>query len=257
MLVGFVMSNQKVITVDPLSASSLRVQAEVNNNSLSTATGFVVDYKSNHYLITNWHVVTGKNPETNQTLSPTAGIPDTLKIVHHSTSKLGSWVIKSEALLENGNPKWIEHPSGRDVDVVALPLTHHNDVKFYPFDLGLAQFDMVPEPAMPISIIGYPYGLATGGAWPIWKTGHIASDPDLDYDGKPVFLIDATTRGGMSGSPVVLRLHGGYKTSNGSYVMSGGTSTKFLGVYSGRIHGQAEIGRVWRPNLIDEILQQV
>lgn len=29
---------------------------------------------------------------------------------------------------------------------------------------------------------------------------------------------------------------------------------KFLGVYSGRIHGDVELGRVWRPQVIDEIL---
>ena len=83
-----------------------------------------------------------------------------------------------------------------------------------------------------------------------------ASDPGLDYDGRPAFLIDATTRGGMSGSPVVLRLHGGYRTSENNYIMAGGTTTRFIGVYSGRIHGQAEIGRVWRPHVIPEILQR-
>ena len=157
----------------------------------------------------------------------------------------------------DGNPRWIEHVEGQKIDVVALPLTEvGGDVKIYPFDLKLADVDMVLEPAMQVSIIGYPYGLATAGAWPIWKTGHIASDPGLDYDGRPAFLIDATTRGGMSGSPVVLRLHGGYRNSQNIYTMVGGTSTKFIGVYSGRIHDQAEIGRVWRPHLITEILKR-
>jgi hypothetical protein len=34
--------------------------------------------------------------------------------------------------------------------------------------------------AMLISVIGYPQGLAAGKSWPIWKIGHIASDPDID-----------------------------------------------------------------------------
>ena len=33
-----------------------------------------------------------------------------------------------------------------------------------------------------------------------------------------------------------------------------GSQTLFLGVYSGRIHDDSEIGMVWRPNLIEEIL---
>ncbi len=251
------MSNQRTINIDPLSANSLLLQAEVNGNALSTATGFIVEWENQRYLITNWHVVSGRNPDTNQPLSNTAGVPDSLRIVHHGSSKLGTWVVKLEQLYSNGNPRWIEHVEGQNIDVVALPLTEvGSDVKIYPFDLKLADVDMVLEPAMQVSIIGYPYGLATAGAWPIWKTGHIASDSDLDYDGRPAFLIDATTRGGMSGSPVVLRLHGGYRDSKNSYIMAGGTSTRFIGVYSGRIHDQAEIGRVWRPNLITEILSR-
>jgi hypothetical protein len=176
--------------------------------------------------------------------------------MHHSVKGLDWRFEIVEPLHDSNGPRWLEHPTRRDIDVVALPLSSvGGDVKLYPFDLALADIDMIPEPAMPVAIIGYPFGLATGGAWPIWKTGHIASDPDLDYNGRPAFLIDATTRGGMSGSPVVLRLHGGYRTSKNHYVISGGTSTRFLGVYSGRIHGQAEIGHVWRSHVVNEILR--
>lgn len=71
-----------------------------------------------------------------------------------------------------------------------------------------------------------------------------------------MFLIDATTRGGMSGSPVVLRQVGGYLTKSGGQVIMPGVSTRFLGIYSGRLPRDSEIGRVWRPRLIKEILEQ-
>jgi hypothetical protein len=80
---------------------------------------------------------------------------------------------------------------------------------------------------------------------------------DLDYNGKPVFLIDATTRAGMSGSPVVLRQFGGYNTRNGGYFSSAGFFTRFMGIYSGRIHRDSEIGMVWRPEVIFEILGSI
>lgn len=249
--------NQQTIYIDPLSGSSLIVQPEVNGNPLSRATGFIVEWGDGVYLITTWHVVSGRDPDTNQALSPTAGIPDSISIVHHSSKKLGEWIIKREWLYRDGKPRWFEHIDGQRIDVVALPLEElGDDVNTHPFDLSLADVDMILEPAMPVSIIGFPYGLATAGAWPIWKTGHIASDPDLDYDGRPAFLIDATTRSGMSGSPVILRLRGGYRTSQNAYVMmDGGPRTRFIGVYSGRIHGESEIGRVWRPKVVLEILK--
>jgi hypothetical protein len=140
----------------------------------------------------------------------------------------------------------------RRVDVVALPLSSDSQIKIYPLDLTLADSDIVVQVAMAVSIIGYPFGLAVAGRWPIWKTGHVASDPELDYDQRPVFVIDATTRGGMSGSPVVARFYGGYMMKKG-YAL-GGTGTRLLGVYSGRVHGEAEIGLVWRPRVISEIL---
>src|SRR5690242_7246944 len=52
-------------------------------------------------------------------------------------------------------------------------------------------------------VIGYPQN--TENFYPIWKSGTIASEPNLMPLGIPFFYIDATTRKGMSGSPVVFR----------------------------------------------------
>ena len=93
----------------------------------------------------------------------------------------------------------------------------------------------------------------TGGRFPIWKTGHIASDIDIDWDGKPAFLIDATTQSGMSGSPVIAKRVSIYQTSRGNKI---GNAIKILGVYSGREISTSgiEVGFVWKPKVIEEIL---
>jgi len=249
---------QDPILVDPLSARSLYLELVVKSQVISTATGFVIQWGNQPHLITNWHVVSGRHPKTNKTLSQTGAIPDEVRIVHHG-QRLGTWVVRTEPLLDTkGNPRWFEHPNGRQIDVIALPLqTIDAQVKLHPLDLSLADTDMIPVVAMPVSIIGFPLGLVTAGVFPIWKTGHIASDPDLDYEGHPAFLIDATTRGGMSGSPVVLRLLGGYSTMSGKTILAQTKpSTRLLGIYSGRIHSDSEIGIVWRPRVITDILSQ-
>ena len=227
------------------------------SNRIGSATGFVVQTADQPYLITNWHVVSGRHPNTNEVLDKSGRVPDELRIIHHSSGRLGSWTIRQEALFHtDGTPRWIEHPRGQTLDVVALPLQSlDTNVTIHPFDLSLADADVMVRPAMPVSIIGYPLGLSTGGGWPIWKTGHIASDPDLDYGGRPAFLIDATTRGGMSGSPVVLRFYGAYQSNDGSFNVGRG-ATRFLGVYSSQ-EVAAEIGCVWRPNVVTEILQRI
>lgn len=245
------------VMIDPLSVRPLYLTQIKGSEGLGQATGFVVERENTKYLITNWHVVSGRHPQTNQPVNPQGKTPDALLIWHHGKT-LGSWVHKKEDLVDKtGTRLWLEHSKGRSVDVVALPLTNlPDDVQVYPFDLSLADADMLPEVAMPVSIVGFPVGLTSAGFFPIWKTGHIASEPNLDYHNEPLFLIDATTRGGMSGSPVILRLSGGYKTkSAGTMIISSGHRTLFLGVYSGRLPHDSEIGRVWRPRLIGEILK--
>ncbi|MDC6170469.1 trypsin-like peptidase domain-containing protein [Paucibacter sp. XJ19-41] len=246
------------IIIDPLSATSLRVVPKFNDVELASATAFTVRWESQPYLITNWHVVTGRDPDTGECLDKKhAAIPKTLSVRFHAKGNLGAWRLVDLPLLdpEQGH-LWLEHPMGKVIDVVAIPIAAVPDIHVHALDLALADVDIVPTPAMPVSVIGYPLGLAAGESWPIWKTGHIASDPDLDYEpGRPAFLIDATTRSGMSGAPVVLRLDS-YRRRNGTQVLGGGMATKFMGVYAGRIHDASEIGRVWRPFVLSELFRR-
>lgn len=244
-------------TIDPLSVRVLYLIMLKGNTSLATATGFVVQEGKTNYLITNWHVLAGRHPATNKATYPTGATPTHIMIWHNGP-KLGTWVRSVESLYDKkGKKRWLEHKQGQKVDAVALPLQDTNkDIKIYPLDLSMAKHDMQTYVSMNVSIIGYPLGFAGPGLFPIWKTGHIASEPDLDYNNEPLFLIDATTRGGMSGSPVVARQAGGYLTRGGDKVLSTGIATRFLGIYSGRLPGDSEIGRVWRPKLISEILTQ-
>jgi len=156
---------------------------------------------------------------------------------------------------QKGNKLWIEHPHGKDVDVVAIPFLIAPNIEVYDIDLKSSDFDLMIYPSEAVSIIGFPEGLTSAGRLPIWKTGHIASDIDIDWNGKPVFLIDATTKSGMSGSPVIAKRVSIYQTSKGNTI---GNAVRFLGVYSGRNIGgdRIEVGLVWKPRVISEILQK-
>jgi len=247
------------LRIDPLSATSLRIVPKFNTTELAYATGFIVKWNLSFYLITNWHVVTGRNADTGECLDKKyATTPNQIMIRFHKKGNLGSWVLIDIPLFDgDGHKTWREHPQGRAVDVVAIAISPEitSQIDPHALDLELAKADMIAIPALPISVIGYPLGISAGESWPIWKTGHIASDPDIDFQpGRPAFLIDATTRTGMSGSPVVLRLDS-YSRSDGSQVIAGGIQTKFMGVYSGRVHMDSEIGSVWRPFVLYELFE--
>ena len=242
--------------IDPLSVTSLFLDVFANGHKISTATGFVVERTGKFFLITNWHVFSGRNSETTQLLSSTGAIPDEIRVAHHLAQSLGEWRFVSERLLsEDGAPAWIEHPLRGQVDVAAIELRNTSGLRFYPLDLRLEHVDLEVYPGMPVHVIGFPLGLRPSASFAIWKTGHIASDPDYPYLGLPAFLIDPTTRGGMSGSPVVARATGNHLTSLGMNISSL-VKTRFLGVYSSRIHEYAEIGTVWWPSVVSEVLDR-
>jgi S1-C subfamily serine protease len=242
------------INIDPLNVIPLSLQVQ-NQNSSFTGTGFIVQYLNTNYIITNWHMVTGRNPVTKQPLSSTGfADPEKLGVWFHLKNKLGSWILKFIDLINaNGEKKWKEHNTGNKVDVIALPIPTFDDIQIYPLDLSMANVDILISPSEDVSIVGFPLGHSAGGKFPIWKTGHVASEIEIDYNNKPIFLIDATTKPGMSGSPVFAKRIGIVRNSNG-FTMSTGITNRFLGIYSGRIQDETDIGMVWKPKIIEQIL---
>src|SRR5207249_11422945 len=108
----------KPMGIDPLSVVSLFVQTLSKGRTLGTATGFVVKHGSRQFLITNWHVFSGKDPDTDRPMDPLAQLPDTVRVLHHLSSRLGSWATRDEPLSDqSGKQRWLEHSSGRNVDV--------------------------------------------------------------------------------------------------------------------------------------------
>jgi hypothetical protein len=243
------------IHIDDFSLKPIYLETYLKSVKIGVATGFAIKDNNSYFLCTNWHVVTCRHPDNNQPIF-TNGIadPDTIRAWFH-TQPLGTWKAKDLRLLdEHGQKLWKEHNLGRQIDVVAIPFQISSDITVYDIDLALADFDLMLYPSEPVSIIGFPEGLTSGGYLPIWKTGHIASDIEIDWNGKPLFLIDATTKSGMSGSPVIAKRVSIYQTSKTNQI---GNAVKFLGVYSGREIGTAgvEVGFVWKPRVISEIVR--
>lgn len=243
------------ITLAKPSVQSLLLQMAVNGNPLSMGTGFVCESKVGPVLLTNRHNVTGRDNNTGQPLSPTGGLPDTVTIIHNKKGALGQWVSKAESLV--GQP-WIEHPIlGAKADFVALPLTNLSDVELYPYDLPL-QVDVRVGPAHNISVVGFPFGLQGGGSLAIWATGFIASEPDIDFDGMPIFLVDCRTRPGQSGSAVIFHSDGGMiAMKDGSINAVQGSTTILLGIYSGRINKESDLGIVWKTSAIHQLVDAI
>lgn len=108
-----------------------------------------------------------------------------------------------------------------------------------------------------VFIVGFPLSLTPTGMLPIWKKGSIATEPDADAFDLPLLLVDSMPREGLSGSPAIqLKPSGSVNTGKGTLALISGEAPKFLGVYTGRDHGRAEmaqLGRVWKSKAVTEI----
>lgn len=249
------MSTQTVIRRP--SVQSLYIELAFNGTKLSSGTAFIVQTAKGPHLITNRHNVTGRNQNTGQTLSSTAGVPNQIVIWHNAAGSLGNWSSVVESLFNpDGSPRWIEHPRlGAKADFVALPLTQLDGVSLVPHELTHTGPDFVVGPAEIVSVIGFPFGMAAGGLFAVWATGFIASEPDLDIDGLPIMYVDCRSRQGQSGSPVLAYRWGGtVQMRDGSTAMIPGEFSRLMGIYSGRINNDSDLGIVWKTSAISEMV---
>ncbi|MEJ7760702.1 MAG: hypothetical protein WKF55_14045 [Gemmatimonadaceae bacterium] len=127
----------------------------------------------------------------------------------------------------------------------------------YPYDLTEPSPAMAYGPAEPVSVVGFPFDLSVSGSVAIWATGFVASEPEIDVDDLPIFLIDCRTRQGQSGSPVIIHKTGAVAYQGGMVGVGTSTHTYLLGMYSGRINKQSDIGIVWKRAALRELVDSL
>lgn len=246
------------LRVHPLSLAATPIEGWCGDHRLGHATGFISKVNGRPFLISNWHVFSGRDAHTGQPLAPHGGCPDRLLFVWHRIIGEGRSQMEGRTLhIRAGDVNlWLQHPEhGQVVDVAAIPLEIEADI------LTVDDFPDVPnmkiEVGQDVFIMGYPLAPRLTESFPIWKRGTIASEPAYKVGGLEQFLIDTATREGMSGALVVARSHGGYAPENGPYIISGGSHFRRIGIYSGRWGandlGRVQLGVVWRANLIAEV----
>ena len=242
--------------VDKHSLCTVPVVPVFNSVSFASATAFVwerkptlVSDRPDFYLITNWHVVTGRDSNTKGHLASHAGEPNILKCLFCPNGQSLEKVSRDIRLRsDDARPTWLVHPVHRNkVDVVAIKLPpQDHEVRYVP-----ANQPENPGPmriGMDVFVLGYPFD-PLPPSLPVWKRGSVASEPEMVGNYQKYLLVDTASRPGMSGAPVIWRTYGAHI----------GPNTKFVGVYSGRLHTkdplEIQLGIVWPPHWIEEIVE--
>lgn len=135
---------------------------------------------------------------------------------------------------------WVGHPDPNvDIAVAAFnPILvhvrekHGAEIFAHPIDTSLipdAETLEELDANESVVFIGYPNGLWDETNFlPIMRRGMTATPMQVDFEGTPRFLIDASVFGGSSGSPVFILNQGAITTRNGG--LFSGTRFLFVGV---------------------------
>jgi hypothetical protein len=249
-----------LIKIRPESLKSLYIELKFGNSVLASATGFVVaiDSDKSSFLVTARHNFTGKDSVTGKCLHHSLGIPDRVAVHFHKkrTSDVPAEfeVLEFKLLSDSRENLWMEHPKFRsNADIAALRLDLDESIYLSTYDL-FEEHEKEVGPADPVSVIGFPFGKKSDAGLPLWATGYMSSEPNLDFEGKPVLIIDCRGRQGQSGSPVIsFQSNGiiGHNTFQGVWTAP---SSEFLGVYCGRINKESDLGIVWKRSAICELV---
>lgn len=238
-----------------------------NSEPFGTASGFLWRHSDRVFLITNWHIVSALHAFSGQHLQ-NGRVPQALRV--HYTVELAARLPNGDNLASHvvviplydadfHHPFWLEHrarPVTRaDVVAVEMPAIASGGrlhcINEHTYD------DLVELVGVDVFPVGYPLGVVDGLKLPIWKRGSIATEPEVQWAGRPAFLIDCRTSSGMSGSPVLRQVFGPAPLANGTISVDRVRTLEFLGVYSGRLSDDdniASIGIVWRQSVISELI---
>jgi hypothetical protein len=241
-----------------------------------TGTGFYYRSGDEDYLVTARHIFSARSWRENKwrdkEVAPThirIDVRPPAPADGFDASALGVYSVILPLLDDDENPLWLEHPQrSYHVDVAALPLTglmRTDQMLFVPVEYEAGLKDPRFWVTQDVFIVGYPLGLGHGYLWPLWIRGTVASEPALyfSFEGQeyPMFLVDARTRGGQSGSPVFL-LRRKFEQDTGDQELP---RSRFIGVYSGRANDRtekpddplpADLGFVWHAGEVDRICKE-
>lgn len=212
--------------LDSLLFSAARVWTFIDEQMLTSASGFFFEVGPRLFLITSRHVLTDED---------SGHYPNRIEIeVHTAADNLAASTGFSMPLYLERKSVWRD---GRDsegvVDVAAIEIERDAlpvGAVIHPFTAThLPQASDHVEIGSSLLVVGFPLGFHDAlHHMPVVRQAALASAYGLRFDGHGYFLTDARTHRGTSGAPVVMRVPDNIKRF-------GALPWLLLGVHSSRV----------------------
>lgn len=249
----------------PASCCSVFVEGIVETPSGPKIFGFATGFlyagpAATRWLVTNWHVVTGRRPDDPGTLiggKPQS--PSRLRFTVEDPRGSGRQQMEL-ALYDIDGPVWIENNREDGLDLALVKLSEAPQFPL-PLTQTFARNSSTPlQPGIDTVLIGHPFALGVHANSPIWKGAMIASEPGSLASGRPWILLDAPGEPGMSGSPVYRRSTRSSPSAGGSPVpVDQEVELELLAIYAGAVGDKSlealRLGRAFPVSFVERLLR--
>lgn len=267
------------------SIKALYIKLFFNDKQVAHGTGFIGTRhpKREFLLFTAKHNVTAIDFFTNENISKCTKpnkmhvfLPISGNAVSYKEHIINLYKDDSMEKMLPGDELWIEHPNF-PTDIVAFKLedsllTDLNNICIVEIKLQFPRYSLAPGDS--IYVLGFPFKRISN-FWAVWTSGSLAFEPSKDFPlvgedstGKeveihlPVYLINARTFKGQSGSPVVdyPSNQARFKNNDKCWYLDSGASGGILGIYTCRLNPPSEyvdeskqstdLGIVWKTEVL-------
>jgi hypothetical protein len=168
------------INIDLYSTCTVPVFPRFDNEKLSTATGFFWRLAGRVLLVTNWHVLSGREPRTGQPKSKDGVIPNRIEFPFRTRENLNIQCSVDCPLHDaQGDNLWMQSARyGQSVDIAFLDITdliakesEKKSFNLMPSCINdiVGGLDIKLHLGSDVFITGFPLGLMKTDIFPIWK----------------------------------------------------------------------------------------
>ena len=151
-----------MLNLDRFSLSAVPIVClSVQGDELGNGTGCFHEYNSDIYLVSNWHVLAGRDPKSGQPNHDKGAVPCAVGIPVMKKGELGDWLgLRIDLMTEQGENAWLQHAElGQDVDIAILKLPSLPDnVEVFPINGAGQVADMAVTIGGEVFILGFPLG---------------------------------------------------------------------------------------------------
>jgi hypothetical protein len=249
---------------------------DLEGNVFCHGTGFAYRRDGAAYLVTAWHVVSGRNFFDGK-LNPKGLIPNRLRIFIPSFTQTGEILKISsnsfELMLSEKAIKTLAKPPqpfGFPVDVAVAKMSilatksgSFTSKGLDEFSWGIEERTRSPIQSMVganIFVLGYPLSTYEELKTPIWKQGSLASEPSLSVSPQGAFLVDVNSTQGMSGGPIVRRVNTFTADNKDAGCIEEFYDEMVIGIYSGRVLSKKEtsfvLGYGWPIDFVHKVIDE-